>query len=452
MMLHLQIKICTVKYKKMNQNSPEYIQSCFFHTGISSDLFYSKRQINLLFTINEQTVIWSILKEGITLTDAHIRNFNEKYMLRAIWLAKKGEGYVSPNPLVGAVIVKDGRIIGEGWHECCGGLHAERQAFAHCTEPPEGADLYVTLEPCCHYGRTPPCTEAVISHGIRRVFTGSDDPNPLVAGKGIQILRNHGIEVYTHVCKDACDRLNEVFFYYIRHKEPFVVMKYAMTIDGKIATGAGFSKWITGAVAREKVHRDRHKYRGIMAGIGTVLKDDPLLNCRMPGGRDPVRIICDSRLRIPLDSQIVKTARKIPSYIACTQPPSDLKKIKYLTDAGCQVILCGSRNEKVDLKRLMQLLGDRSLRAGQIFWRTAQTDEPVDSILMEGGAELNYSALQSGIVNKVQAYVAPKIFGGTTAKSPVGGQGVMTPDEAFRLKNLEIIHLAGDLLIEGQVE
>ena len=390
-------------------------------------------------------------------------SIHEKYMIHAAELAKKGEGHVNPNPLVGAVIVKDGVIIGEGWHEKIGGLHAERQALAHCIQPADGADLYVTLEPCCHYGRTPPCTEAIIENGIRRVFVGSDDPNPLVAGKGIQILKDHGIEVVTHVAKSLCDSLNETFFYYIKHKEPFVVMKYAMTLDGKIATRDGFSKWITGEAARENVHKDRNKYSGIMAGIGTVFKDDPMLNCRVLGGRNPVRIICDSKLRIPETSQIVKTAGEIPTLIACAIPENMAdqvkenqelyEKIKLLNRAGCQVILCGSgAGEKTDLKLLMRLLGNPALRTNQPYWKNAETKEPVDSILLEGGAVLNEAALKAGIVHKVQAYVAPKIFGGEAAKTPVGGFGVRMPDEAYALKNIEISRLGGDILIEGQVK
>ncbi|MFZ2229857.1 MAG: bifunctional diaminohydroxyphosphoribosylaminopyrimidine deaminase/5-amino-6-(5-phosphoribosylamino)uracil reductase RibD, partial [Agathobacter rectalis] len=185
---------------------------------------------------------------------------DEQYMRRAIELAKRGMGYTSPNPMVGAVIVKDGRIIGEGWHERYGELHAERNALKHCKESPQGADMYVTLEPCCHHGKQPPCVEAVIEAGIKRVYVGSDDPNPLVAGGGIKILKEHGIEVVTQVLKDECDRLNEVFFYFIQTRRPYVAMKYAMTMDGKIATYSGLSKWITGEKAREHVQNLRHRY------------------------------------------------------------------------------------------------------------------------------------------------------------------------------------------------
>ncbi len=219
---------------------------------------------------------------------------DEYYMRRAIALAKKGEGWCHPNPMVGAVIVKEGRIIGEGYHARRGELHAERNAIKSLTESAAGAAIYVTLEPCCHYGRTPPCTEAILEQGITRVVIGSRDPNPKVAGKGAAILREAGLTVEEDFLKEECDALNPVFFHYITTKTPYVVMKYAMTMDGKIAAKTGDSKWITGEAARERVQEMRHACMGIMAGIGTVLADDPLLTCRIPGGRNPVRIICDS--------------------------------------------------------------------------------------------------------------------------------------------------------------
>ena len=202
------------------------------------------------------------------------------YMRLALELADRGRGWTNPNPMVGAVIVKNGRVIGEGYHHRCGGLHAEREAFAACTGSPAGATMYVTLEPCCHHGRQPPCTEAILESGISRVVVGSGDPNPLVAGKGLEFLRAHGVEVETGVLQKECDALNHVFFHYIRIKRPYVVMKYAMTIDGKIATRTGASRWITGEEARRWVHQDHHRYTAIMAGVGTVLADDPLLTCR----------------------------------------------------------------------------------------------------------------------------------------------------------------------------
>lgn len=221
------------------------------------------------------------------------------YMRMALEEAVKGEGWTNPNPMVGAVIVKDGRVIGKGFHERYGRLHAERNAIADCRESMEGATIYVTLEPCCHHGKQPPCTEAIIRERFARVVIGSDDPNPLVAGKGVRILREHGIQVDTGVEKEACDALNPVFFHYIRTGRPYVAMKYAMTADGKIATYTGASKWITGEAARQEVQKARHRYAGIMVGVNTVLADDPMLNCRLPGGHSPVRIICDTHLRTP---------------------------------------------------------------------------------------------------------------------------------------------------------
>ena len=241
---------------------------------------------------------------------------DQEYMLRAIQLAKKGEGWTNPNPMVGAVIVKDGKIIGEGYHKKYGELHAERNAIASLTESAEGAVIYVTLEPCCHHGKTPPCTEAIIEQKIRKVVIGSRDPNPKVAGKGVQMLREAGVTVVEDFMREECDQLNPVFFHYITTKTPYVVMKYAMTLDGKIATKTGASKWITGESARKEVQHMRHQYMGIMAGIGTVLADDPMLNVRVEGWKSPVRIVCDSKLRIPPGSQIVKSAEKYRTIVA----------------------------------------------------------------------------------------------------------------------------------------
>ena len=357
-----------------------------------------------------------------------------EYMRRALELAGRGVGWTSPNPMVGAVVVKDGRVIGEGFHERCGEAHAERNALAHCTESPAGATMYVTLEPCCHQGRQPPCTDAILEAGIARVVVGSDDPNPLVAGKGIDILRRAGVEVETGVLKAECDALNYVFFHYITTGLPYVVMKYAMTLDGKIATCSGKSKWITGEAAREKVHRDRSRYRAIMAGVGTVLADDPMLNCRIEGGRDPVRVICDSHLRTPLTSRIVATAREIPTILATVS--ADKEAAAPYEAAGCRVWTLPERGGRPDLTELMRRLGA----------------EGIDSVLLEGGGTLNWTALESGIVNRVQAYIAPKLYGGAGAKSPVGGRGVEDPAGAVRLRDISIRRLGGDILLEGEVE
>lgn len=360
-------------------------------------------------------------------------NDNE-YMGLALKLAEKGCGFVSPNPMVGAVIVKDGRIIGQGWHQRYGQPHAERNALSACTESPKGATMYVTLEPCCHYGKQPPCVDAILQSGISRVVVGSADPNPLVSGKGIQILQQNGIDVAQGVMKDECDRLNEVFFYYIQTKLPFVVMKYAMTMDGKIATSTGASKWITGEQARAHVQQQRHKYTAIMVGIGTVLADDPLLNCRIEGGISPIRIICDSNLRTPLSSQIVATAAQIPTIIAACCDDEE-RRLPYIK-SGCEVLSVPGKDGQIDLTELMKLLGERN----------------IDSILLEGGGTLNWSALESGIVNKVQAYIAPKLLGGQSAKTPVEGRGFSEIKDSPVLKNSVITRLGEDILIESEVD
>jgi len=358
---------------------------------------------------------------------------DKKYMKIAIDLAKKGCGWVNPNPMVGAVIVKDNEILGSGHHQRYGELHAERNAIADCKVPIPGATMFVTLEPCCHYGKTPPCTEAIIESGISKVVIGSKDPNVLVAGKGINSLKNHGIEVVAGVLSEECSELNEVFFHFITKKTPFVVLKYAMTLDGKIATFTGKSRWITGATAREFVHQSRHEYSAIMVGVNTVIADDPLLTCRLPNTKNPKRIICDTHLRIPLSSRILQTAREIPTFIATSC--EDKEKIERLTELGCILLQVPKEKGHVDIKHLMVALGK----------------ENIDSILLEGGSTLNFSALESGIVNKVQAYIAPKIFGGETAKTPVGGTGINEISKAFMLKKRKITILGEDILLEYDV-
>ena len=361
---------------------------------------------------------------------------HEEFMLEALELAKKGMGFTSPNPMVGAVIVRDGEIIGSGYHKKYGDLHAERSAFAYCDENGidcTGADMYVTLEPCCHHGKQPPCTDAVIAHGIKRVFVGSSDPNPLVAGKGTQILREHGIDVTEGILKDECDALNEIFFHYITTGLPFVTLKYAMTLDGKIACYTGQSKWITGEAAREQVQLERLRHSAIMVGVGTVLADDPMLTCRLENSRNPIRIICDSALRTPYECNIVRTAKEVPTIIATVS--DDEASAEKFREAGCRVIKTSPVEGRVDLKELMKILGS----------------EKIDSILLEGGGELNWSALSNGIVSKIQAYIAPKIFGGN-GKSPVGGEGVPFPSAAIMLEKGNIVRIGDDILIESRLK
>ena len=355
-----------------------------------------------------------------------------RFMRMALELAQRGCGRTNPNPMVGAVIVKDGRVIGQGYHDHYGGLHAERAALQSCTESPRGAVLYVTLEPCCHFGRQPPCTDAILEAGIKRIVVGSSDPNPLVSGRGLTQLSSGGVQVETEFLQAECDALNPVFFHFICTGTPYVTMKYAMTMDGKIATRTGASRWITGETARQRVHAERGHYAAIMAGIGTVLTDDPLLTCRTEGGRNPLRVICDTHLRIPLEGQIVRTASSVPTVIAAGSGSNE--KRKQLEAAGCRVWDMPMSDGLVDSQALMKRLGD----------------EKIDSVLLEGGSTLNWAALETGIVQKVQAYIAPKLFGGA-AKTPVEGLGAALPEQAFLLKNTSVTALGEDFLLESEV-
>lgn len=356
------------------------------------------------------------------------------YMLRAIALAKKGGGFTLPNPQVGAVIVKNGKIIGEGYHQKCGGLHAERNAFAALTESAEGADMYVTLEPCCHHGRTPPCTEAILQNNISRVFIGSRDPNPLVAGKGAALLRQNGVEVTEDVCREECDALNPVFFHYITTKMPYVALKYAMTLDGKIASYTGASQWITGEKARTHVHELRGFYSAVVAGIGTVLADNPLLNCRLENAHQPVRVVVDSTLRIPVTAALCRTAHEFPLIVACASAGESKKKA--LEACGAEVVRLPGKDGRVDLEALLRLLGQKQL-AG---------------ILVEGGGSLHEAFLRTGLVNHLYAYLAPKLMGGKNAKTPVEGLGADSPDHCARLSGRKLTDFGGDILLEYDVE
>ena len=358
---------------------------------------------------------------------------DKEYMKKALLLAKKGQDFVSPNPLVGAVVVKNGKIIGQGYHQKYGDLHAERKALESCIQSPQDATMYVTLEPCCHFGKTPPCCDAIINSGIKKVVVATLDPNPLMSGKGIKALKTAGIEVVVGVLERESQAMNEVFFHYIKTKTPFVVIKYAMTADGKIATTTGKSKWITGEKARENVHKDRSRYSAIMVGVQTVIADNPMLTSRIKNAKNPVRIICDTSLRTPINSQIIKTSNNIKTIIATSSTNNELKE--KFKSRGCKIIEVPQKNSHIDLQVLMQKLG--------------QTQ--IDSILLEGGSTLNFSALNSEIVNKVQAYVSPKIFGGECAKTPVGGVGFLSPDKCIKLVDKTVEFFDDDILIQGQV-
>lgn len=361
---------------------------------------------------------------------------DKEYMRRAISLAVRGIGAVNPNPLVGAVIVRDGRVIAEGWHERYGGLHAERNAFGNCTEDAEGATMYVTLEPCCHYGKTPPCANAVIEHKIARVVVGLKDPNPLVAGKGIEKLQAAGIEVFAGVEEETIRYMNRVFLKYITTGLPWVVLKTAMTLDGKIAARTGDSRWVTGDESRLRVQEMRKEYMAIMVGIGTVLADDPMLNCRLEGEvRQPVRIVVDSKARIPLDSRIVATARDYRTIVAHTVQ-AEPGKLVSLSDCGVELICCNEQEGKVDARDLLAKIGGLKM----------------DSILLEGGGELNDSFIRGHCVDEVFAFIAPKLIGGRDAKTPVEGNGFEKMADAVWLENIKTERIGNDFLIQGMVK
>ena len=366
-----------------------------------------------------------------------VRQEDIEYMRRAIELAERGVGFTNPNPMVGAVIVKGGKVIGEGWHERCGEWHAERNAFRNCTVPAEGATMYVTLEPCCHYGKTPPCTEAIIEHGIARVVVGMEDTNPLVAGKGIALLREAGIEVVCGVEEEALREQNRVFLKYISTKLPWVAMKTAMTLDGKIATRTGDSKWITGAEARAYVHELRHRFMAILVGIGTAVADDPLLNCRIEGRgvRQPIRVVVDSNARLSLDSQLVKTAGEYRTIVAhtCFAPE---ERVKALREIGVEMLLCKEKEGLVDVRNLLELLGQSG----------------IDSILLEGGGSLNYTFLSEGLADELYAFIAPKIVGGMNAKTPVEGAGMEKMADAINLELENVLNIGHDVLLKLKVK
>ena len=353
-----------------------------------------------------------------------------EFMKRAVELAYRGEGGADPNPLVGAVIVKNGRIIGEGWHKRCGDAHAEVNAFNSLTESCEGAEMFVTLEPCAHYGKTPPCALAVVKNKIKKVYVGILDPNPKVSGKGIEIMKNAGIEVETGLMENECRELNKVFLKYIKTGLPYVHSKFAMSLDGKTACYTGESKWISCEDSRAEVQKLRNKYIGIMAGINTVLADDPQLTCRLENGRDPYRIIVDSSLKIPLSAKVIgNDGRCIVAAVS-----DDSERIKPLEEKGVRVIKTKPENGRVDLKELMQKLGALE----------------INGILLEGGGTLNFAAIKSGIIDEVTAYIAPKIIGGSMAKTPFEGEGFAKIADCMQLTDLNVRKLGTDIVINGK--
>lgn len=359
---------------------------------------------------------------------------DERFMRRALVLAQRGEGWTNPNPLVGAVVVNGGRIVGEGWHERFGGPHAEAQALEAAGQEAQGAELYVNLEPCVHWGKTPPCVERIIAASIKRVIIAARDPNPLVNGRGAAKLKQAGIEVAVGLLEEEARKLNEPFFKFIEAGRPFVVLKLALSLDGKIATRTGDSRWISGERSRELVHRLRNKYMAVLVGINTILEDDPQLTVRLKAIRtkDPLRIILDSRGQIPPGAKVLNLGSEAPTIVATTELMPKEKE-KALLAKGAKVWRFGARNGRVNLDELLERLGE----------------EGFDSLLLEGGATVAAVFLEAELVDKVLFIIAPKIVGGKEAISAVGGQGAARIAEAWQLKDVSVMMLDGDVVYEG---
>lgn len=353
-------------------------------------------------------------------------------MLRALEIARKGN--TAPNPRVGAVLVKKGRIIAEGFHAYAGGPHAEAAALRKAGKSAKGADLYVTLEPCCHMGRTPPCADAIIKSGVRRVYAGMKDPNKRVQGKGIRILKAAGIEVSTGLMKKDCEKLNEVFVKVMKTELPFVSMKTAMSLDGKIATQTGESKWISGSQSRNFVHELRGQNAAILVGTNTVLKDNPQLTCRVKrkGVRHPARIILDRRNKIPLKAKVFANSEK-QKVIYVAGPNLSIKRKNTLIEKNIEVINGKIGKSGFNLRHLMKLLVKKDLT----------------SVLIEGGGEINSSALKAGIVDRIYMFISPVLVGGKQAPGPLGGVGVAKITKAMKLKNLKATKMGEDLMVEA---
>ena len=365
-------------------------------------------------------------------------------MRRAIELAENGRGFTNPNPLVGAVIVKDGKIVAEGWHHKYGDLHAERDALRNAREnnvDVRGATIYVTLEPCCHTGKQPPCTQAILESGIEEVVYGSRDPNPLVNSKGKKILEDAGIKVTADFLREECDALNPVFFHYIKTKMPYVIVKYAMTADGQTATFTSESRWITGHNARQNVHKTRAGVMAVLTGIGTAKKDNPMLNVRLDDNaehRQPVRVVLDSHLKLNPESALVKTAKEIPVIVFCKNELTETESIKKRVLEGCGIKVLMTEPEK-----------NHSILYAQL---KALGKMGIDSVLVESGGTLNGSFFfdEKGLVQEVDVYIAPKIFGndGHTIYTPVRGKGIELPSQCINLGKPEVGFFGEDILLK----
>jgi diaminohydroxyphosphoribosylaminopyrimidine deaminase/5-amino-6-(5-phosphoribosylamino)uracil reductase len=353
------------------------------------------------------------------------------WMMRALELAERGRGSVEPNPLVGAVIVRDGAVVGEGWHQQYGQAHAEVHALHAAGEAARGATLYVTLEPCCHHGKTPPCTDAVVRAGIQRVVAAMRDPFPQVAGQGFAQLQAAGIEIEAGRCEAEARQLNAPYLKLLGTGRPYVHAKWAMTLDGKIATRTGDSEWISNEASRRRVHELRGRMDGILVGIGTVLADDPLLTARPPGPRTAVRIVLDSRGRMPLESQLVRTAREVKTLVATTPQMPEEKKDALLA-AGCEV-WSGAATDRPNITSLLMELGR---------WR-------MTNLLVEGGAEVLGSFVDADAIDEFHVFIAPRIAGGREAKTPIAGKGVERMADTLRLGRWESQSIDGDVVLHG---
>lgn len=356
------------------------------------------------------------------------------YMNIALEQALKARGKTSPNPMVGAVIVKNGRIVGQGYHQACGQDHAEIIALKEAGARSKGATLYVTLEPCSHTGRTPPCVDRIIDSGIKRVVAGTKDPNPVNNGKSFLKLRKHGIKVDVGILQSELSRINEAFFKFIRYKRPFVVVKCAQTLDGKVATAQRHSKWITSLASRRYAHQLRNDFDAILVGINTVLADDPFLDAQRAGKRIK-KIILDSTLRMPLKGNIYKNTKSQNIFIATTEK-ADASKARKLIKKGVRIITCPSCDAQVDLNFLFEFLASQEIM----------------SILIEGGPQAIGSALKQGLVDKMWFFMAPKVFGDQQALSVVQGLNIKEIKNAVKLKDLSIRPVSEDILIEGYID
>ncbi len=358
---------------------------------------------------------------------------DERFMRHALVLATKGRGRTSPNPMVGAVVAQHGRIVGEGYHARAGKPHAEVIALEHAGGAARNADLYVTLEPCGHYGRTPPCADRIIQTGIRRVVVPTIDPNPLVSGRGVQRLRDAGVIVDLGLRSEDATDLNEVFIKFIKHRTPFVVLKAAISLDGKIATRTGDARWVSGERSREHVHTLRDQVDAVIVGIGTVRRDNPRLTTRLPeGGRDPIRVVVDGLGPFPYDAQILQADAASRTWVAVAAD-APAERIRALEHRGLMVLEAGGFRGRVSLEHLLKRLGERE----------------ITSVMIEGGEGIFTSAIEEGIVDKFLLFVAPILVGGKTAPGLFGGTGTEKIDHALRLARLRIEQLGEDLLIEG---